>query len=104
MRVTIIGGAHTDGEGNPTPNSPLVVIDGHGVHVDMSTVAFGQLWDQGKTVAEVTWGNSFGTASYVTVPGLASQEECNHLGIERTANPDQKHHPFRAGQYTCKPI
>ena len=47
---------------------------------------------------------SFGTASYVTVPGLASQEECNHLGIERTANPDQKHHPFRAGQYTCKPI
>jgi hypothetical protein len=41
---------------------------------------------------------SFGTASYVTVPGLASQEECNHLGVERTANPDQKHHPFRVGQ------
>jgi hypothetical protein len=47
---------------------------------------------------------SFGTASYVIVPGLASQEECNRLGIERTANPDQKHHPFRAGQYVCKPI
>ena len=47
---------------------------------------------------------SFGTASYVTVPGLASQEECNHLGVERTANPDQKHHPFRVGQYICKPI
>ena len=47
---------------------------------------------------------SFGTASYVTVPGLASQEECNRLGVERTANPDQKHHPFRAGQYICKPI
>jgi hypothetical protein len=44
---------------------------------------------------------SFGTASYVTVPGLASQEECNHLGVERTANPDQKHHPFPVGQYTC---
>jgi hypothetical protein len=44
---------------------------------------------------------SFGTASYVTVAGLASQEECNRLGIERTANPDQKHHPFPAGQYTC---
>ena len=42
-----------------------------------------------------------GTASYVTVPGLASLEECNRLGIERTANPDQKHHPFPAGQYTC---
>ena len=39
-----------------------------------------------------------------TVPGLASQEECNRLGVERTANPDQKHHPFRAGQYICKPI
>jgi hypothetical protein len=47
---------------------------------------------------------SFGTASYVTVAGLASQEECNHLGVERTANPDQKHHPFRVGQYICKPI
>jgi len=47
---------------------------------------------------------SFGTASYVTVPGLAPQEECNRLGVERTANPDQKHHPFRAGQYICKPI
>jgi hypothetical protein len=47
---------------------------------------------------------SFGTASYVTVPGLASQEECKRLGIERTANLDQKHHPFRAGQYICKPI
>jgi len=40
---------------------------------------------------------SFGTASYVTVAGLASLEECNRLGIERTANPDQKHHPFPAG-------
>jgi hypothetical protein len=47
---------------------------------------------------------SFGTASYVTVAGLASQEECNRLGVERTASPDQKHHPFRAGQYICKPI
>jgi hypothetical protein len=47
---------------------------------------------------------SFGTASYVTVVGLASQEECNHLGTERTTNPDQKHHPFRAGQYTCEQI
>jgi hypothetical protein len=47
---------------------------------------------------------SFGTASYVTVAGLASLEECNRLGIERTANPDQKHHPFRVGQYICKPI
>jgi hypothetical protein len=47
---------------------------------------------------------SFGTASYVTVAGLASPQECNRLGVERTANPDQKHHPFRAGQYVCKPI
>ena len=44
---------------------------------------------------------SGGTVSYVTVPGLASLEECNRLGIEMTANPDQKHHPFPAGQYTC---
>jgi hypothetical protein len=47
---------------------------------------------------------SFGTASYVTVAGLASQEECNQLGMQRTANPDQKNHPFRAGQYSCEPI
>ena len=47
---------------------------------------------------------SGGTVSYVTVQGLASLEECNRLGIEMTANPDQKHHPFRVGQYICKPI
>ena len=47
---------------------------------------------------------SFGTRSVVTVSGLKSLQECNRLGIKKTANPDQKHHPFRAGQYTCKPI
>ena len=44
---------------------------------------------------------SGGTVSYVTVQGLASLEECNRLGIEMTANPDHKHHPFPAVQYTC---
>jgi hypothetical protein len=47
---------------------------------------------------------SFGTRSVVTVSGLKSLQECNRLGIKKTANPDQKHHPFRAGQYTCEPI
>ena len=32
-------------------------MDDHGIHVDMSTVPFGQLWDDGKTIARVTWGN-----------------------------------------------
>lgn len=57
MKVAIVGGAHTDADGNPTPNSPLVVVNDHGIHVDMSTVPFGQLWDGGQTIARVTWGN-----------------------------------------------
>jgi hypothetical protein len=47
---------------------------------------------------------SFGTVSNITVPGITSLDECNRLGTERTANHDQKHHPFRAGQYTCSPM
>ena len=33
MKVTIVGGAHTDADGEPTPNSPLVIVDDHGIHV-----------------------------------------------------------------------
>ena len=35
----------------------IVGVDNEGIHIDMATVPFGQLWDQGKTVAQVTWGD-----------------------------------------------
>jgi hypothetical protein len=57
MKVTIVGGDNTDADGYPAPNSPLVIVDDHGIHVDMSTVPFGQLWDGGKTITRITWGN-----------------------------------------------
>jgi hypothetical protein len=51
---------------------------------------------------------SFGTVSNITVAGLASQEECNRLGAERSGV-DQRHHPFPPKfvpmqQYSCEPI
>lgn len=45
-RVEIINGDHI-------PNLPFMIVDKHGLHVDLSNVT-GELWD--PTVAKIEWG------------------------------------------------